>query len=291
MFPRLAPSPTFPSAPPVPAPVPTPVPAPVPQPTPTPPTPPAVTNIDWVTDFSVADVTFVETQTQYIQYNEATMEGNTVTNTFILPPNRDVLVYIVNTENGPIDPAAGCPPGNAADRILVYSGNDFIELEVDFEQVDETFVMCDTGGNVIAAKEIVFQPVPPPFGEFETVYTDPLDFSTASPGSTIELNYLYQEGSTAVFDGFLANPSLGSDDAVYFISPDPSVAESTDLFRLCPPEESNALDIEIYVDPSDQDDELDVGLEFDPSNGEIQYVVYCSGTTPVGLAKIRFTLA
>lgn len=233
----------------------------------------------------MADVTFVETQTQYIRYDPEMMEGNTVTNTFILPPNTDVEVYIVDTEDGPIDPAAGCPPGEEADRDLVYQGNDVAELDIEFNQVDQTFVLCDTAGNVIAAKEIVFQPVPPPFADFETVYTDAVDFSSAASGGVVQLDYLYQADSTVVFDGFLSNPAL-TDDAVYFVSPQ----DAETFTPQCPPDPSNAVSIEEYVDPSDADDELAFGLEFDSSSGTIQYVIYCSGTETIGWAQIRFQL-
>ena len=243
-----------------------------------------LTNLDWVTDFSIANVDFVETQTQYIEYNDATMAGNSLTNTFILPPGVDVEVYIVNTENGPIDPAAGCPPGEATDRELVYEGSASSEIEIDFAVEDETFVMCDTEGNIIAAKEIVFQPVPPPFGEFELVYTDPLDFSSASADNFVSYSYLYQEGSSAVFGGFLSNAALGADDSVYIITPEGEFTPE------CPPNPDDAISFEEYIDPSDEDDELAFGIQFDASNGEIQNVLYCDGDQVAGVVQISFFL-
>eukprot|EP00977_Amphora_coffeiformis_P016919 scaffold5364_cov164-Amphora_coffeaeformis.AAC.17 len=284
-----APTPTTPNVPTVPTPttptVPT-VPTPTTPTVPTVPTPtaPVLSNIDWITDFSIANVDFVETQTQYIEYDDATMEGNSLTNTFTLPPGVDIEVYIVNTENGPIAPADSCPPGDEADRELVYEGSDLNEIEIEFAVDDETFVMCDADGNVIAAKEVVFQPVPPPFGEFELVYTDPLDFSSASADNFVEIRYLYQEDTSTVFGGFLSNTALGADDSVYFITPDGTFTPE------CPPNSDDTLSFEEYIDPSDEDDELAVGIQFDASNGEIQYVLYCDGDQVAGVAEIGFFL-
>ena len=193
-------------------------------------------------------------------------------------------MYIVNTENGPIDPSNGCPPGAEADRELLYEGSNLNDLVIEFAVEDETFVMCDTEGNVIAAKEIVFQSVPPPFGEFETIYTDPLDFSSASAENLVRLNYLYLEGSRAVFDGFLSNTALGAEDAVYLIFPNGQFTQE------CPPNPADVLFFEEFLDPSDEDDDLAVGIEFNSSNGTIQYVLYCQGDQVAGVAEIGFFL-